>query len=284
MKMKILNIIMTLCFGTIACFTNASLDSLAPSEFEPTICTPDKHNFEQGEKITYVLYYHWGLLWLSAGEVTFELQEKDGRLHLVSIGETYPSYEWFYKVENTYESYLDPETLLPIRTIREINEGNYYLYEEVHYDRMKGQAISHRKRKKQNELEKFVSDIEPCVQDLLSMMYVTRAAASKDEYSVGEEFPLQLFLDKKQYNLKLTYKGRIPNKRIKKQGDFDLLRFTPSLIDGELFDEGDEMNIYVTNDRNKLPVMIESPLSVGEVKAVIKDYEGLKYPLKAKVN
>jgi hypothetical protein len=81
----------------------------------------------------------------------------------------------------------------------------------------------------------------------------------------------------------LTYKEHIPRQKVKKLGKFDVLRFSPELITGNLFDEGDEANIYVTNDENKLPVLIESPLSVGKVKVVLKEYEGLKYPLKARI-
>ena len=42
------------------------------------------------------------------------------------------------------------------------------------------------------------------------------------------------------------------------------------------------MNIWVTNDGNKLPVLIESPLSVGSAKAVLKSYKGLRHHLPRK--
>jgi hypothetical protein len=43
------------------------------------------------------------------------------------------------------------------------------------------------------------------------------------------------------------------------------------------------MKIYVSDDQNRLPIMIESPVSVGSVKAVLQSYEGLRFPMTAKV-
>ncbi len=64
-------------------------------------------------------------------------------------------YEWFYSVDNVYDSYLDPQTLLPVKTEKSISEGSYYLYEEVRYDRLNGKAFSKKKEEKRmNRLTK----------------------------------------------------------------------------------------------------------------------------------
>lgn len=40
-------------------------------------------------------------------------------------------------------------------------------------------------------------------------------------------------------------------------------------MEGQVFNENTELKVYVGDDENKLPLMIESPLSVGSVKAVL---------------
>ncbi len=72
--------------------------------------------------------------------------------------------------------------------------------------------------------------------------------------------------------------------KIKGSGTYNTLRFSPQLITGELFKDGDEMQIYVSNDKNKIPLMIESPVTVGSVKAVLHSYNGLRYPMQAKTD
>ena len=61
------------------------------------------------------------------------------------------------------------------------------------------------------------------------------------------------------------------------------MKFTPEVIAGEVFPDGAELNVWVTDDGNHLPLIIESPLSVGSAKAVLKSYKGLRYPVRAKV-
>jgi len=55
-------------------------------------------------------------------------------------------------------------------------------------------------------------------------------------------------------------------------------RIRPQVVSGHFFNEDTRMDIYMSADNNSLPLMIESPVSVGNVKAVLKSYKGLKYP------
>ena len=64
---------------------------------------------------------------------------------------------------------------------------------------------------------------------------------------------------------------------------FKTIKFTPEVIAGQVFDEDTEMNVWVTDDQNRIPLLIESPVAVGSVKAVLKNYKGLRYDMTAKV-
>ena len=81
----------------------------------PDICNAENHTFQGGEELTYKLYYNWGYLWLSAGEVTFTVKDLGNEYYLSAFGKTYKSYEWFFKVRDHYEAYIDKQTLLPSR-------------------------------------------------------------------------------------------------------------------------------------------------------------------------
>jgi len=58
--------------------------------------------------------------------------------------------------------------------------------------------------------------------------------------------------------------------------------FKPQLVKNDLFPDGGEMNIWVSDDKNRLPLLIESPLSVGSVRAVLKKHKGLRNPVGSK--
>ncbi|MEL7163171.1 MAG: DUF3108 domain-containing protein, partial [Bacteroidota bacterium] len=193
----------------------------------------------------------------------------------------YESYEWFYKVRDNYESYLDKETLLPRIHIKDINEGGYTRYDRTTFYQDRDLAVSARGRTR-DDLEQKEIPLDQCMHDLISIVYYARNLEFED-MEKGDEIPIKILMDQEIHPLSIRYLGPEENKKVKGVGRFDTQKFSPQLIAGEVFKEGDEMKIYVSNDKNKIPVLIESPVSVGSVKAVLKTYEGLKYPMEAQV-
>lgn len=258
----------------------------APTAFHPPmrmpdVCDTDNDTFQAGEVITYKLYYNWGMVWLSAGEVVFKVHELPKQYHITVTGTTYESYEWFYKVKDRYESYLDKETLLPQMHIKDVQEGGYLRYDRTTFDRQRNVATSAR-GKTRDDLKEEKIDFDGCIHDLISIVYWARNLKYKD-MTQNQEFPIEILMDRKIYPLKVKYLGPEERTKVKGVGYFNTQKFSPQLIAGDVFKEGDEMKIYVSNDKNKIPVLIESPVVVGSVKAVLHKYSGLKYPMEAKV-
>jgi len=56
------------------------------------------------------------------------------------------------------------------------------------------------------------------------------------------------------------------------------------LVDGTIFKGGEGMTVWVTDDKNKIPVMVEAQILVGSVKAILTNATGLRYPLTAKIS
>jgi len=244
-------------------------------------CFIENNSFQVGEEITYKLYYNWNFVWLAAGEVVFNVSERDGKYHVSATGRTYKTYEWFFKVRDQYESYIDKETLLPETSIRDVHEGGYRLYDKVDFDQERNLAISERGKTKY-ETEKKEYSLDGCMHDVLSVIYYTRNL-DVERYDEGQEFPVKIFMDKEVWPLNVKYKGKEESKKIKGQGKFKTIKFSPEVIEGEVFEADTEMNIWVSDDGNRIPLLIESPVSVGSVKAVLKDYKGLKYEMTSKI-
>jgi hypothetical protein len=89
---------------------------------------------------------------------------------------------------------------------------------------------------------------------------------------------MNIYLDRKIYSLDVIYAGSDDSKRVKGLGPTSTLLFRPQLVVGSIFKDNEGMKIWVSNDENKIPLMIESPISVGSVKAVLTEHSGLKYP------
>ena len=66
-------------------------------------------------------------------------------------------------------------------------------------------------------------------------------------------------------------------------GKFICLKFQPQLVAGTIFKEDANMTIYVTDDKNKIPLVIESEVLVGSIKASIRDWSGIRNKLTSKI-
>ncbi len=243
------------------------------------ICSVENEAFEDGEEIVYKLYYNWNFVWLSAGEVKFKVRDLGERYHIRATGRTYASYEWFYKVRDQYDVYVDKETLLPVHAIRDVHEGGYKLFDELKFNQ-NGYKVSSQRGKSRTDSRMRHYDVSGCMHDVLSAIYYVRNMDFQNMYS-GERIPVKVFMDKQEWSLNVKYAGT-ETKKVKGLGTFDAIKLSPELITGEVFEEGAEMNVWASNDGNKIPLLIESPVSVGSVKAVLKSYSGLKYNLNKK--
>lgn len=249
---------------------------------EMSPCSMENTTFQSEEMLSYKIYYNWNFIWIPAGEVLFKVKEEGDQYHLSAKGKTYSSYEWFFKVRDNYDTYIDKATLLPTTGIRDVNEGNYTLYDKVTFDQERKKTISVRgDHKDKTILREF--DVDACMHDVLSIIYYARNL-DFEYVQKGEEFPVKIFMDKQTWPLNVKYKGTEEKTKVKGTGSFKTIKFSPEVISGEVFEEGTEMNVWATNDKNKVPVLIESPVSVGSVKVVLDGYSNLRYPMTAKVD
>ena len=62
-------------------------------------------------------------------------------------------------------------------------------------------------------------------------------------------------------------------------GKFHTIKFKPLLVKGTLFEGGEKMTVWVSDDANKVPLRIESAIIVGSVKVDMMGYRNLRYPL-----
>ncbi len=251
-----------------------------PAESDP--CNTLNTAFRAGEKLVYKVYYNWGFVWLSAGEVTFRVIDDDDQYHYQVVGETYETYDWFFKVRDYFDTWVQKENLLPIMSVKSQLEGKYRLYDYITYDQFRRTCYNERGKASNDIRERKTYQIEPCMHDMVSILYLARNI-DLNSFDKGDEFPIKIFADKKIWPLSVRYGGRETGKKIRELGKYNTLKFSPQVIEGDIFPKGTELNVWVTDDANHLPLLIESPLTVGSVRAVLKKYEGLRHPLTAKV-
>jgi len=231
--------------------------------------------FQDGEMITLKVFYTVAGAYFGAGEATFTtaIEKMSGKpvYHITGEGKTYSFYDNFFKVRDKYETYIDTATLQPYRFIRNVYEGGYKKYENYTFNKTTNSAITN----------KGVYQVPVCVQDVLSAVYYSRNI-DFNKYKAGDKITFSLFLDNEIYEMYIRYLGKETIKT--KYGKFKAVKFKPLLIKGTIFEGGEKMTVWVSDDRNHVPVRIESPISVGSVKIDMISYRNLRYPLTSLVS
>jgi hypothetical protein len=240
--------------------------------------------FQAGEVIEFDVYYNWGLIWVDAGWVTFSVEKKEFNnkpvLHFVGEGSSKKNWDWFYKVRDKYQSYNDSANLKPIKYLRDSHDGSDWVYNDVTFDFKKNKAIAYFRSKEFPKERTDTVKINFSTFDPMSMIYYARSL-NYETMKVGEEMPITIFLDNKVYYRKIVYAGK--ETITTDYGTFKCIKFKPSLIPGTIFKEGDAMTVWVTDDDNRVPIQVFTPISVGSVKVYLKKATGLVHPLSSKV-
>lgn len=234
-------------------------------------------SFAPGEEVTYVLSYTWFFIWADVGEAHFTvsvdtLQQQEA-WHLHVFGTSYSFYDWFFKVRDTYESWVIPHSLIPLRFNRDIYEGGYT--KENEYDfRWDKKEVDVRIKRKEAESKYYTLPVESGTVDVVTAIYVSR------NLDFSKAIPLQSYhvlvmLDKEVFDVQYTFLGK-EQKSVKGLGKMNTLKFRVELIAGDVFKKGQYLYVWVTDDENRLPVYIETPIRVGSIRARLSAFEGLK--------
>lgn len=264
--------------ATVTAFTFDKAPATAAAANEP--CSIGNSAFQGGEELTYVVYYYLNSVWVAAGEVNFKVKDVGTQWNYSAVGKTYPSYEWFFKVRDEFTAYVDKKTLLPYLSVRDIKEGDFTFYDRVTFDQINHKATNKRgKTAAKTETRKF--DLKECMHDVLSVLYYMRNI-DFNQLKTNSKVPIKIFLDKEIYPLNVKYIGK-ETKDIKDNGKHKTIHISPEVIAGQVFKEGAQMHVWATDDANKVPLLIESPIAVGSVKCVLKSSKGLRNVSTSKV-
>ncbi len=238
-------------------------------------CSVRNHAFKAGEILTYTIFYNVAGIYVNAGTASFNTTlESLGSVpvyHVVGTGTSNSSYDWIFKVRDRYESFFDTATLQPYKFIRRIDEGGYKKYENVTFNQQTNIAVSTAGTYK----------VPNCIQDVMSAVYYARNI-NFDSYKVNDLIPFNMFLDNEVYNLHIRYLGKETIKT--KYGKFRSIKFKPLLVKGTIFEGGEKMTVWVSDDANHIPLRIESPIKVGSVKVDMMGYRNIRYALTSLVS
>ncbi|MDO4228504.1 MAG: DUF3108 domain-containing protein [Capnocytophaga sp.] len=233
--------------------------------------------FKGGEWLKFKVKY--GIF--NASEATLSLKEVDynGKkvFHSVGKGSTTGLARVFFRVDDTYESYFDIKDGKPHHFIRNIYEGGYTKHLKMYFNHLSQKVkIDNIETGASTEVNTSID-----IQDVISGFYSLRHRPEIENIQKGQEIVMDMIFDDDEiFKFKLKFLGK---EKIKtKFGTVSTLIFRPLVQDGRVFKEQESLTIWITDDKNKVPVRIKASLRVGSLVADLDAFNGLKYPTELK--
>lgn len=230
--------------------------------------------YDVGEWFKFRIHYGF----VNAGYATLEVKEsvRDNKkvFHAIGKGYTVGMSRFFFKVDDNYESYFDKETNKPYQFVRQISEGGYTKNQEGFFNQDRNKVlVKDYKSKTENTFS-----VTENVQDIVSTFYFLRNHPNVDKLKVGESIVVDMFFDNEIYKFKLKFIGK--EQLSTKFGIAPTKIFRPIVQSGRIFKEDESLTVWISDDKNKIPLRIKASLAVGSIKADLDSYKGLKNKLK----
>ena len=219
--------------------------------------------FTLGERLVYDVGYSF----ITAGEAVFSIpaietmHDRECYQVLFTVNST-PTFSFFYKVDDRYETILDKKGIFPWRFTQRIREGKYRNDFAADFDQLSNVAIT----------KAGIYPVPPYVHDVVSAMFYVRTL----DYSKcrpGERIIIQNFFKDTTYQLAVKFLGY--QQISVDAGKFNCVLVEPLIREGGLFKSEGRIIIWMTNDDRKIPVKVSTKVAVGSIDAELREYSGI---------
>jgi hypothetical protein len=257
---------------------------------QDTACMPvreltvEQLAFQESERLTIVANYKWGIINTDVGEATMMLTKEKFRdttyFYARAYAKTYRFYDNFFMVRDVYEARFLVSNLRPLYFHRNINEGGYimkntYLFNNTDY------TIRASVQRRTDPAKDTVLPGKSCTFDFVSLFYNSRNL-DFDNFTKDQIIPISFVVDEEMFHIYYRYLGK-EVKKISGLGTFNCIKIAAKPVAGEVFDGKNELTIWISDDKNHIPLLIETPIVVGKVSARLSQFANLKHPLSSKI-
>lgn len=221
--------------------------------------------FAVGESIVYAIKY--GIV--PAGTARLDVRPEEsinGRsaYRLECVARSNAAMDAVFKVRDRNQSWMDRESLCSLRFRQDMREGLFKRKVETAYDPTTGRFL-YRKWRKGKE---FVYDgpSPTYMQDVLSSLYFIRTR----DLVVGESVLVDANSGSNNWTLRV---GVVARETVEvPAGRFVCLKLEPVLAGDGLFRSKGRLEVWVTDDARRVPVLLRSRVTVGAFDAEMTEY------------
>lgn len=218
-------------------------------------------------KVNELLHFRVSYGNITAGYATMEVNrqveyKKRQCYVLKTTAQSRKAFDWIFKVRDWTESYVDVEKFYSLRFEKHLSEGSYKKDIVIEYDQEKNQAVYVDEKKKPEVLA-----VPPDVLDPLSALYLVRNM----DLQVGKDIYLPSTDNKTVYPIRIIV-HKIEAVTVE-AGKFFCYVVEPVMADGGIFKKDGKVKVWLTADKRRMPVKMETKVYIGSIVAELDWFE-----------
>lgn len=242
-------------------------------------CRVPNNAFASGEKIAYDLYFNYGIINARAGKGSLSVTEANYRgvnaYKTVMTLNTSGLAGNIYSVNDTLTSFVDKD-LRPLLFTKEAAEGKDYSVERQAYSYQDNQ-ITIRAVRTWNGEERFDETVSTsrCTYDYLSVLSYVRNI-DYTGMNPGDSHFIQFISGRRPVQMYVNYLGT-SSVKANNGKRYEVINISMTIQDDAFTNQKEALNASITNDENRIPIVIDTHLKMGMVRAVLKDVSGQRH-------
>lgn len=201
-----------------------------------------------------------GFGWMEVKEIV--TLEGRAAYHIEAQGHTNDLLSKLYPIHDVLHSYLDVQTLKPLRFEKHQREGHYRAEEVVTFDH--GRSLATYRSLLNDSVKEIPLPDE--FQDLISALYWFRS----QPLQLGRPLTVNLYTDEKIYQTELAIQPPAPLELLKR-GTFSCLMVEPKATFKGLLVKRGRLWAYLTADARRLPLLVKATTPWGPMSAVLDE-------------
>lgn len=232
-------------------------------------------SFKSGEHLTYQASYNMSGVLTTFAEVNMRVAtvktSKNSYLHLKCTANTYTKWDDFFKIRDLYEAYVTPHTVTPVLYKRDNNENGTIRKEKYIYN---GQQVKATYVRGKSGDIKADFTIPKNTKDIVSTLYYIRNLPIENA-KTGDQKDFNIVFDRKTTSATLSFLGTETISTI--LGSKKCYKIGISLKKSNLLKGKANNVVYITADKNKIPVLIKFNIPVGSGQLKLTRANNLKF-------
>lgn len=226
--------------------------------------TINNEAFKCGEQLVYRIHYGF----IDAGQASIKIEDSlvpvlgKKAYHIVGTGVSTGVLSTVFKVNDRYETYIDAQALCPLMFIRRVDEGGFIIKQDMLFDQDYHIVNSSGKKLK----------IPAYVQDMLSAFYYSRTFDYRND-KPGKIDSVVAFVDNQVWSLKIRFVRR--DTITSEVGKIACLVFEPMVQKGRIFKHDNDLQVWISDDKNHIPIRAQANILVGSIRLDIVSWSGL---------